>query len=140
MLNPSTNLRKAAVLLRSVDAETAATLLAQLSTDEAMTLREAMRGLGALDPEEQAVVLAEFRRGKPLAGQPANRGVELSLSSADAAVEQPVSPHPTTTNKRFEFLDGAVSFGRFGFGELSADSAGKFDGIDLCVHARFLPW
>jgi flagellar motor switch protein FliG len=108
MFNSSTNLRKAAVLVRSADADTAATLLAQLSMEEATALRLAMRELGTIDPEEQADVLAEFRRGKPLAGEPANRGVELSLSSPQLSDNlSPPFPADNSTGKRFEFLDSA---------------------------------
>jgi flagellar motor switch protein FliG len=51
MMNMSANLRKAAVLLRGLDADTAAMLLGQLSAEEAAALREAMRGLGPVDPD-----------------------------------------------------------------------------------------
>jgi flagellar motor switch protein FliG len=107
MMNISANLRKAAVLLRSVDADTAATLLSQLSTDEAMGLRDAMRALGVIDPAEQADVLAEFRRERPLASEPANHGVELSLSSTDDSAHSPLMPDAGPSNKRFEFLENA---------------------------------
>jgi flagellar motor switch protein FliG len=93
--------------LRSVDAETAATLLAQLSTDEAMALREAMRALGPVDPDEQADVLAEFRREKPLASEPANRGVELSLSSTNDVEQASLMSPGRPSGKRFEFLERA---------------------------------
>jgi flagellar motor switch protein FliG len=110
MMNTSANIRKAAVLLRSVDADTAATLLAQLSTDEAIALREAMRGLGPVDPEEQADVLAVFRREKPIAGESVNRGVELSLTTtADIGESLSLPAAAKSTGKRFEFLDGASS-------------------------------
>jgi flagellar motor switch protein FliG len=102
MTNNKTNLRKAAVFLRSVDADTAATLLAQLSSEEAAALREAVRALGPLDPEEQADVAAEFRREKP-----ANRGVELSISSTEFT-DTPAALATTKSNgKRFEFLEHA---------------------------------
>lgn len=108
MMNSSANLRKAAVLLRTVDADTAAALLAQLSTDEAMALRTAMQGLGPIDPQEQADVLSEFRRERPPLRDAASRGVELSLSSHEP-LSQPASPstHGPLNRKRFEFLDGA---------------------------------
>jgi flagellar motor switch protein FliG len=102
------NLRKAVVLLRSVDAETATTLLSQLSTDEAVALRDAMRKLGAVDPDEQADVLAEFRRERPLASEPASHGVELSLWSPPLSTTQsPSLPAENSAGKRFEFLDSA---------------------------------
>jgi flagellar motor switch protein FliG len=107
-MGTNANLRKAAVLLKSVDADTAATLLAQLSTTEAMELREAMRGLGPMDPVEQADVLAAFRRDKPVVEEPSNRGVELSLSSLDQSISRPpLTPACTSNEKRFDFLIGA---------------------------------
>lgn len=102
MMNTSLNLRKAAVLLRSVDADTAATLLAQLSADEAAALREAMRGLGPVDADEQREVLTDFRRQKPQA-EPLSRGVELTLSSPQPAAKPVTAP----SGKRFEFLESA---------------------------------
>jgi flagellar motor switch protein FliG len=109
-MKTNSNLRKAAVLLRSVDAETAATLLAQLTTEEARTLREAMREIGAPEADEQAQVLAEFRRGKPATNEPMERGVELTLSSAGLGSNSmpPIAASKATEN-RFDFLDGASS-------------------------------
>src|SRR5262245_2102824 len=75
------NLRKAAVLLRSLDGETAAVMLAQLSPAEADSLRAAIRTIGAVDPEEQADVVSEFRRTRPTAAIGHNLGVELELSA-----------------------------------------------------------
>ena len=55
------------MLLRSLDADTAAIMLAQLSPEEAASIRGAIRALGPVDPDEQADVLAEFRRTRPAA-------------------------------------------------------------------------
>jgi flagellar motor switch protein FliG len=106
----SANLRKAAVFIRSLDGETASTLLGQLSPVEATALRDAIRSLGAIDPEEQADVIAAFRRAKPLATQAPSDGVELELSTineqlhhADPSTTPTVSAHA----KRFEFLERA---------------------------------
>ncbi|HEX2475309.1 MAG TPA: FliG C-terminal domain-containing protein, partial [Lacipirellulaceae bacterium] len=104
-----TNLRKAAVLIRSLDADSAASLLAQLSADEASELRAAAQSLGPIDPEERADVLAEFRRAVPIAAKPAAHGVEVAFTTQAKA---DLSPAPTTAAsataaKRFEFLDDA---------------------------------
>jgi len=107
MMTTNSNLRKAAVLLRSVDADTAATLLAQLSTEEAASLREAVRALGPLDPDEQADVFAEFRREQPLASEPASKGVELALSSTHNLVHESLQSAAAQNGKRFEFLEKA---------------------------------
>jgi flagellar motor switch protein FliG len=110
MAQLTANLRKAAVFIRSLDVETAATLLAQLSASETQALRAAIRSIGELDPEEQADVIAEFRSAKPLATEAASEGVELALSSADMhpSSQQPASvlTH-LSSGKRFEFLEQA---------------------------------
>ena len=107
MTNNAQNLRKAAILIRSLDADTAATLLAQLAPEEANEVRTAIRALGELDPEEQADVAAEFRRSAPMVHEPASQGVELQLSSA-AGIESdaPLSRLQPGT-KRFDFLEQA---------------------------------
>jgi flagellar motor switch protein FliG len=110
MMNMSSNLRKAAVLLRGVDGDTAAMLLGQLSAEEAAALREAMRELGPVDPDEQADVLAEFRREKPLVAEPADRGVELSLSATGEPIGASASKDlEDQQERRFEFLEGATA-------------------------------
>jgi flagellar motor switch protein FliG len=105
----SPNLRKAAILIRSLDADAAASLLAQLSADEASELRAAAQTLGPIDPEERADVLAEFRRAVPIAAKPAADGVEVAFTSqvksdVNLAAAMPATP---TAAKRFEFLDDA---------------------------------
>jgi flagellar motor switch protein FliG len=108
MTKIAANLRKAAVLLRSLDAHTAATMLAQLSPEEAAEIRAAIRQLGPLDAADQAQVLAELQRGRPSPNEPALVGVELSLSS-DVITEPAaaIAPSAHISAKRFEFLDEA---------------------------------
>ena len=115
MANIHPDLRKAAVLFRSLDSDTAAVMLAQLSPDEASSLRAAIRELGAIDPEEQADIAAEFRRSRPTAAEKKG-GVELSLSSAGEAAQtagptfSALQPNSSATasrppaHGRFEFL------------------------------------
>lgn len=113
MTNMSANLRKAAVLIRSLDSDTAAIMLAQLSREEASAIRAAIRELGPLDAEEQADVAAEFRSTRPAAGASAAAGVELSLSSPASDEFQMTMPYvaePKTSPQaaeRFAFLAGA---------------------------------
>jgi len=124
MAYSSQNIRKAAVLIRSLDAETAARLLAQLPPAEAKAVREAVATLGPIDSEEQADVAAELRRSLPLAGAAAaSRGVELELTSVANATEfatysgengsneNPLTPW--TGGKSSPDVDGAA--GRFEF-------------------------
>src|SRR5687767_10750387 len=103
------NLRKAAVLIRSLDADTAATMLAQLSPEEARTLRAAIRALGPIDAEEQADVAAEFRRISPLAAESTADGVQLTLTAAQQQLDHtlPSTPQGAKSSKRFEFLEQA---------------------------------
>jgi flagellar motor switch protein FliG len=111
MTQVSDQLRKAALLMRSVDSDTAAVLLAQLTPEEASTLREAMRSLGPIDTDEQADLVAEFRRSSSSAAGSLEGGVELSLAesttheAAHAALHAPTSH--CDTGKRFEFLESA---------------------------------
>jgi flagellar motor switch protein FliG len=109
MTNVTNKLRKAAVLIRSLDADTAAIMLGQLSAEEATAIRAAMRELGPLNLDEQADVAAEFRRGRTSTSNASASGVELSLSSFgdSAAREAADSLSKSTSAKRFEFLDDA---------------------------------
>jgi flagellar motor switch protein FliG len=110
MTNTNSNLRKAAVLIRSLDADSAAGLLAQLSPAEAASVRDAIRALGPIDPDEQSDILAEFRRIRPLATDVGRRGVELSLSQPvdDAGLPADARRHASGGNqKRFDFLENA---------------------------------
>ncbi len=107
MADSSQTIRKAAVLIRSLDSDTAATLLAQLLPEEATVIRAAIRALGAVEPDEQADVLAEFRRVAPLASPTAERGVELELTSAALATPVTMTEDPRPHGKRFEFLEQA---------------------------------
>lgn len=107
MLDANSNLRKAAVLIRSLDSDTATMMLGQLSPEEATAIRAAMRELGSLDPEEQADIAAEFRRTRPAIDRAAE-GVELSLS-VPAIHDAPHEPTHSiesgvSASRRFEFV------------------------------------
>jgi flagellar motor switch protein FliG len=103
------NLRKAAVLLRSLDSDTATMMLGQLSAEEAAAVRSAMRSLGPMDSDEQANVLAELDRGRTPATRTEFGDVELSLSSSFHESSAPESPASRSIDrtKRFEFLENA---------------------------------
>src|SRR4051812_16942074 len=103
------NLRKAAVLLRSLDADTAAMMLGQLSMDEAVAIRAAMRSLGPIDSDEQVHLLAELGRSRNPTSRTDSGDVELSLSSSfqdDALLGSPSNRFIEPT-QRFEFLENA---------------------------------
>jgi flagellar motor switch protein FliG len=107
MSTSTTNLRKAAILIRSLDADAAAKLLGQLSTSEAKSLRLAMQSLGPVDAGERAEVLAAFQQGKVLPEPEVAGGVELELSQDLPVVVPGSSPETRAANKPFEFLEFA---------------------------------
>jgi flagellar motor switch protein FliG len=104
------NLRKAAVLLRSLDSNTAALMLDQLSPGEAAAIRGAMRALGSVESDEQSDVAAELRRSRSTNNGTRGRDVELSLSaSAERADDDQLSRLRDSAGRlrRFEFLESA---------------------------------
>ena len=115
MTNVDPNMRKAAVLLRSLDADTAAVMLGQLSAEEAAAIRAAMRAVGQVETHEQADVMAELRGARPKKQFASHAGdVELALSSSFAAdlsedrvAEMNAANSPVATSKRFQFLESA---------------------------------
>src|SRR5262245_46868214 len=98
MMRIPPNLRKAAVLIRSLDAETAQRMLAQLPAAEAAQVRAAMEAIGPLDPDECADIAAELRRGASNLAASHEEGVELALSqNADAPAAYPKFPSAAAT-------------------------------------------
>jgi len=79
------SLRKAAVLIASLDVDTADLLLAQMPKDQAEMVRREIAVLDEIDPSEQQAVLDEFFRSGP---SPSDAGrAEIGLNS-----ELPVQP------------------------------------------------
>jgi flagellar motor switch protein FliG len=103
------NLRKAAVLLRSLDTDTAAMMLGQLSPEEAAAIRAAMRSSGQIGSDEQAGVLAELGRDRVPTARTETGGVELSLSSTfqNSSLPASTSSGAIERTNRFEFLENA---------------------------------
>lgn len=102
-MQSTSSLHKAALLLRSLDSDSAAVLLAQLSPAEAKAVRMAMRDLREVDPDEQAALRDELRQRESIRTEPEDTaaGVELELSTlADGFIESDVAPQwsiaPTT--------------------------------------------
>src|SRR4029077_18258853 len=107
MNSTPTNLRKAAILIRSLDADTSAKLLAQLSPAEAKSLRIAIQSLGPVEADERDDVAAEFRRAGPVAAESPSEGVQIELSTGPSQGD-PACPHAAGTGtKPFEFLEHA---------------------------------
>lgn len=75
------NIRKAAILVASLDQDSADMLLGQMSMDQAATVREAIDELGPIDPEEQNEVIEEFFRIGPLVPEKQPAGIELDIRS-----------------------------------------------------------
>lgn len=77
MKDTQRNLRKAAVLIASLDEDHAEALLAQMPAGQAVAVRRAIRDLGDIDPQEQHVVIEEFFRVGPLVPDKQPSGIEL---------------------------------------------------------------
>ena len=111
----SSSLRKAAILVRSLDSDTAAALLTQLSTPEVQQIRDAVSSLGNIDADERADVVAEFRSAGVVTSENCQSGWNLPthclLPTLNLSVRRTPpenagyeSPHPL-----FVFLDHAVA-------------------------------
>jgi flagellar motor switch protein FliG len=100
------NIRKAAILIRSLDGDAAAAVLSRLSPSEAKAVRLAIQSLGEIDADERADVSAEFRRSGSVAQEDPRHGVELDLSSSIAAISQSTFATPSAP-RPFEFLENA---------------------------------
>ena len=89
MIEAPTSLRKAALLIRSLDADSAAVLLGQLSPSEAKTVRMAIQDLGDFEPGEQSAIRDELQRNAK------------SMSGSASAVETTSvqsEPNPVSTS------------------------------------------
>src|SRR5215211_622771 len=75
-------LRKAAILIASLDPDAAAAMLAQMSDEHARLVRETINDLDDLDPIEQQEVIDEFFRISPLMPEKMPPGIELADSLA----------------------------------------------------------
>jgi flagellar motor switch protein FliG len=110
MTRMTTAVRKAAILVRSLDGRTADSLLGQLPADQAARVLETARQLGDIDPVEQQQVLDEFlargARRNVAALDDAERGVEyvgnLSADGDSPPARPPLSlaeqsPRPSSS-------------------------------------------
>ena len=71
------NLRKAAILLASLNSDHAEALLGQMAPAQADALRQAVARLAEIDPDEQDGVIEEFFRIGPLVPDKQPSGIEL---------------------------------------------------------------
>lgn len=104
-------IRKAAVLVASLDRKTAEMLLARMDPKQAERVRQAAGQIEVIDDAERDEVLAEFRRLGPLAPERQLAGVEIDDALArrmarsvsdpvpgrvpDSASEEPQEAHPS---------------------------------------------
>lgn len=93
---PNNSLRKAAVFVRSLPPEAAATLIGRLSHEEATALRSSIAQLGEVDSLEREEVAEQLRTDVAFAPQESSNdsGVELSLG-ADAMSASEATPLST---------------------------------------------
>jgi len=106
------SLRKAAILVASLDTPTADLLLAQMGSLQADQVRRAILRLSDVDPTEQNEIIEEFFRIGPLIPQQHPPGIELDDELARRTAlpsvkpERPVEPEPEPTNGEppFRFL------------------------------------
>src|SRR5438046_2608030 len=70
--------RKAAILVSSLDAESAQALLSQMPSRQAAAVRKAITVLGAVDPSEQNEIIEEFFRVGPLVPDKNRAGIDLN--------------------------------------------------------------
>ncbi|TWT77217.1 Flagellar motor switch protein FliG [Posidoniimonas polymericola] len=113
------SIRKAAVLVRSLDAESVAALLSRLSPAEAKAVRQAVRELDHITDEDRQAVAAALRGGAHEPAEfdsepaPAAAGVEFAVSGAysapsAAAFARPAAPSPIeNANPRIDKLGQA---------------------------------
>lgn len=113
------NLRKAAVLVASLDPEHAAALLAQMTSSQAQSVRRAVERLGEVDLDEQSEVIDEFFRIGPLMPAKQPSGIELDdrlpahLARSPAEFSQ--SSVPAGRDTPLSFLDEASPQALAGF-------------------------
>jgi flagellar motor switch protein FliG len=100
--NNARNLRKAAILLASLDAEHAEAVLRQMTPAQAQALRQAVDSLGHIQADEQGQVIEEFFLAKALIPPVDSAGLELdTLAAASLSLGQPSAP---ISGQRFEAL------------------------------------
>lgn len=101
----SPSLRKAAILISSLDPSAADRLLDQMGEQQAACVRNAVLELDEVDPAEQEAILAEFF-GETPASDDSEGAVVLQLSSAEETPPQTVE---RSALPRFHFLHGTPS-------------------------------
>jgi flagellar motor switch protein FliG len=101
-------IRKAAILVASLDRATADLVLDQMQSECAQTVRQMIMDLGPIDPREQREIVAEFRRRHaPLRQSTPGVEVDAGLArkfvppSLDGSAPEPAAPRPSGPPFRF---------------------------------------
>jgi flagellar motor switch protein FliG len=111
--NAEAGIRKAAILVASLDQFAADVLLDQLSPERAQLVREAVMNLDEIDDREQQRVIEEFRRIGPMLPGQSPAGIELDgplvqqFASAACSVEDEPEDQATGSKRPFDFLRDA---------------------------------
>ncbi len=116
MSTPSDQLRKAAILVASLDSASADRVLDEMDELQARQVRDAVLALGDPDGEEQQAVIEEFFRNDPNSVAKGLSGVELDeglsqrlgMSNPEAETKPTVENNPEDTIP-FQFLHQAQS-------------------------------
>lgn len=99
--------RKAAVLFRSLDPESAAVLLAQLSPTEARAVRDAVRSLGEVSDEDRQRVALELSHQKKAPHDSSAESQAVELAIAQPPVEDMNDAEPSRSSSA-EGLEGLL--------------------------------
>lgn len=105
------SLRKAAILIDSLDAHTAEQLLAQMPSADAALVRAAVNQVGAIGADERDRIIREFMHSGPPSVTPTSDDVEMDHSLAEkiASFQDPCPSvdSPAEESSRFVFLNDA---------------------------------
>jgi flagellar motor switch protein FliG len=112
MTSSPRSLRKAAILVASLDAQHAAALLGQMSGGQAAAVRRAIESLGEIDPDEECEVIEEFFRIGPLLPDEDPSGIELDAPlpasmTEGLSPESPLAESALRASAPFRFLHEA---------------------------------
>lgn len=104
MTKPNDNLRRAAILVLSLDDATAEAVLDQLPANDAAVVRRMMVDLDSVDPQEERRTIAEFMRRRPVARRASGVELDAGLAKRLASDVQPAATASTSDPKPFHFL------------------------------------
>lgn len=110
MKDSDDNLRRAAILVSSLDESMAEWLLDQLPEEDAARVRRMMVELRSIDADEEREIIGDFVRRRPAAAVRRDSGVELEVGLAERLSMASHKPAPATNDDDqtpFRFLHAA---------------------------------